>query len=206
MPPKTIKTALVCALEDLEPEDFGKFCHQLLDRREEPRIRRNKVRGKNFMEIADVLVSTFTEPVAVRVAVEILKDIDCNDEAKALEEVSEEISGQSLKPGNTPSSGTASPSAGATGGNPMAEDKHFVDQHMTELIQKISHIDPLLDELFSQGVMHQEIYDQIRAESTPQRKVRALYNGPLKASVKCKDIFYNLLVKYEKYLIQDLQK
>ncbi len=86
MPPKTIKKALVDALENLSQRDFSKFCHQLLDRREEPRVKRNRVEGKNFLDIADVLVSTFTETGALQVALQILTQIDCNEEAQALSE------------------------------------------------------------------------------------------------------------------------
>ncbi|KAF1388303.1 hypothetical protein PFLUV_G00088800 [Perca fluviatilis] len=84
MPPKTIKMALAEMLEDLKKQDFEKFCHRLVDRREEPRVRRNRVADKNFLEIADVLVSTFTEPGALQVALEILREIDCNEDASGL--------------------------------------------------------------------------------------------------------------------------
>uniref|UniRef100_A0A8C4DGC6 Pyrin domain-containing protein n=1 Tax=Dicentrarchus labrax TaxID=13489 RepID=A0A8C4DGC6_DICLA len=87
MPPKTIRTALAEMLEDLSKKDLEKFCHQLLDRREEPRVRRNRVEGKSFLDIVDVLVSTFTERVALQVAVDILTQIDCNEAARALGEM-----------------------------------------------------------------------------------------------------------------------
>ena len=66
------------------PEDFKKFCKQLVDRRKEPRVRRNRVVGKDFLDIADVLVSTFTEQYALDVADEILKDIECSNDAENL--------------------------------------------------------------------------------------------------------------------------
>ncbi|CAK6958904.1 apoptosis-associated speck-like protein containing a CARD isoform X2 [Scomber scombrus] len=71
-------------LSDLKKQDFEKFCHRLLDRREEPRVRRNQVEGKSLLEITDVLVSTFTEQRALDVAVEILKQIGCNQAAREL--------------------------------------------------------------------------------------------------------------------------
>ncbi|XP_074539975.1 apoptosis-associated speck-like protein containing a CARD [Halichoeres trimaculatus] len=84
MPRKTIKKALWDALEDLSKEDFDKFRHHLLDRRAEPRVRRNRVEGKNFLEIVDVLVSTFSESGAVSVTLELLTTIGCNREAESL--------------------------------------------------------------------------------------------------------------------------
>lgn len=83
---RTIRMALVETLEDLSKQNFEKFCHQLLDRRQEPRVRRNRVEGKNYLDITDVLVSTFTEAGALRVAEEILRQIGCNDEAQSLGE------------------------------------------------------------------------------------------------------------------------
>lgn len=71
-------------LADLTAQEFEKFRHQLLDRREEPRVRRIRVEGKSYLEITDVLVSTFTEPGALQVAVDILRRIDCNDAAESL--------------------------------------------------------------------------------------------------------------------------
>ncbi|TKS82473.1 CARD PYD and [Collichthys lucidus] len=85
MPPnRTVKSALVDTLEDLTQQNFAKFCHRLLDRREDPRVRRNRVEGKGVLEIVDVLVSRFTESGALEVALDILRQIGCNEEARTL--------------------------------------------------------------------------------------------------------------------------
>ncbi|CAJ1062825.1 uncharacterized protein LOC119496737 isoform X2 [Xyrichtys novacula] len=85
MPPVTIKRAIVETLEDLKKEDFDKFCAQLRDRREEPRVSYRAVEGKTPWQIADVLVSNFTEEKALLVTLELLRQIKCNEEAKTLE-------------------------------------------------------------------------------------------------------------------------
>ncbi|KAK9514210.1 hypothetical protein VZT92_027691 [Zoarces viviparus] len=84
MPPKTIKMALVDMMENLTSDNFERFCHDLLDRREEPQVRRNRVEGRSRLQVVDVLVSTFTEPVAVQVSVGILRQIHLNEEAERL--------------------------------------------------------------------------------------------------------------------------
>lgn len=84
MAPKTKRKCIADALEDLEPEHLEKFRRQLLDRREEPRVRRAMVKDKNYMDLADVLVSTFTEDGAVKVTEELLKEIGCLGAAKDL--------------------------------------------------------------------------------------------------------------------------
>ncbi|GAA6220462.1 apoptosis-associated speck-like protein containing a CARD [Lates japonicus] len=202
MAPKTIKNALKDTLEDLSQQNFKKFCSHLLDRREEPRVKRNRVEGKDFLDVTDVLVSTFTETGALRVAVELLKQIECTEEATRLVKETE----QSPKPN---SSDTVKPSSGAAGGNTMAgaggTEKHFVDKHKPELIQKVGNVAPILDELLDNNVIQQELYDKIRAMPTTQEKMRELYSTCLKASKKCKDIFYASLQKNELYLIEDLQ-
>ncbi|XP_038163577.1 apoptosis-associated speck-like protein containing a CARD [Cyprinodon tularosa] len=84
MPPKSIKMLLLDSLEDLSAENFDKFRYALLDRREEPRVRRCRVEGKSRLEVVDVLVSTFTEEKAVGVTEEILREIRCIQEADRL--------------------------------------------------------------------------------------------------------------------------
>lgn len=80
----TMKWAVVETLRDLSKDDFDMFCLRLRDRRGEPRVRRCAVEGKSALEIAELLVSTFTEPKAPQVAVDILRQINCNEEAETL--------------------------------------------------------------------------------------------------------------------------
>ncbi|KAK2844955.1 hypothetical protein Q5P01_011614 [Channa striata] len=67
----TITRFIMEALEDLSKKNLDKFCFQLRDRREEPRI-------------TELLVSTFTETRALQVTLDTLRLINCNEEAKKL--------------------------------------------------------------------------------------------------------------------------
>lgn len=87
---------------------------------------------------------------------------------------------------------------------PLSSDKHFVDKHRLQLINRVSNVAPILDELLDSNVIQQESYDTIRALSTCQEKIRAIY-AALKAGESCKDIFYDILKKNDPYLIADLQ-
>nr|XP_020516272.1 apoptosis-associated speck-like protein containing a CARD isoform X1 [Labrus bergylta] len=198
MAPKTKKAALADMLENLSKSDFDKFCSHLLDRREEPRVRRRQVEGKNFLQIADVLVSTFTEAGAVKVAVELLGCANCGQEVEELVTV---IAGLDSKPGTRD---TARPSAGATGVDTTSDDQHFVDKYKLQLTDRVSHMDPILDRLLDRGVLQREAYDTIRALPTSQKKMRELYCGCLKAGTASKDVFYQILLENEKFLIDDL--
>uniref|UniRef100_A0A669EJ75 Pyrin domain-containing protein n=1 Tax=Oreochromis niloticus TaxID=8128 RepID=A0A669EJ75_ORENI len=85
----TIKSALADTLGNLSKEEFERFCHQLLDRREGPRVRRSQVEDKSRLQFTDVLVSTFTEEGALAAVLEILKAIGCNQTAKELGKIND---------------------------------------------------------------------------------------------------------------------
>ncbi|XP_070692112.1 apoptosis-associated speck-like protein containing a CARD [Pempheris klunzingeri] len=199
MPPKTTRKSLANTLEDLPKKDFDKFCRDLVDRKEEPRVRRNRVEEKNFLDVAEVLVSTFTERGAVRVAAEILREIGCSEEAARLVE---ETSGESSKP-------ASSSQTGASGAKAMADSgctgEQFVEIHQLELINRVSNIESILDELLYKKVISPETYDTISALKTNQAKMRALYTGCLRASGSCKRILYEILEEKEPYLVADLK-
>lgn len=86
MPPKTTKRAIKDALANLPKDDFEAFCHALRDRPGQPKVPYNKVEGKSFLVIADVLMSTFTEAKAPSVAAELLEEIGCSEHATQLSE------------------------------------------------------------------------------------------------------------------------
>ncbi|XP_075962908.1 apoptosis-associated speck-like protein containing a CARD [Anarhichas minor] len=199
MAPKTAKQLIKGALANLSKENFELLRDELLDRKEEPRVKRNQVEDKNYIVVTDVLVSTFTETGAPAVVVKLLKEIGCHKEAEQLEK---EISEQSSNPG---SSDTVSPSAGAEGG---CTGEHFVDKHRAVLIDRVSSIGPILDELFEKEVITtQEAYDAIMAIPTNREKMRTLYSGPLNsAGPEGKEVFYKSLERTEKYLVADLKK
>ncbi|XP_071376432.1 uncharacterized protein [Centroberyx affinis] len=182
--PKTIKSCVLDMLEDLGETQLRKFRTRLLDRREEPRIKRSAVEKKDIYDISDVLVSTFTEPGALKVSLEILRDIGCNEEAEILEAAT---------------SGLSSAAGSSTG-------KHFVDKHQEELIQRVSMVSPILDKLQTEGVIGQECYDIIRSKPTPQERMRELFKSLRASGDRGKDILYDFLEKQEKYLMEDLRQ
>ncbi|XP_051261719.1 NACHT, LRR and PYD domains-containing protein 1 homolog [Dicentrarchus labrax] len=87
------------------------------------------------------------------------------------------------------------------------EGEHFVDKHQCDLIERVSNIGPILDNLLKERVIQQQDYDTIRAIPITQEKMRTLYSGPLKAGGHAaKDIFYSILKEKELYLVNDLMK
>ncbi|KAL7393678.1 hypothetical protein ABVT39_014308 [Epinephelus coioides] len=197
--PRSIRMVLADMLEDLSKENFDKFCRQLLDCTEGPRVRRNRVEGKNYLDIADVLVTTYTESRAVGVAETLLREIGCNEDAERL---AEDAGRQSTKPGP---SDTVSPSAGTSGAHAMAEGKHFVDKHRSQLIDRVCETASVLDALLESDVIQQGTYDEILAVPTHRDRMRKLYSGPLNSAGNVgKDILLNILKEKQKYLIDEL--
>nr|XP_033495582.1 uncharacterized protein LOC117265281 isoform X2 [Epinephelus lanceolatus] len=87
------------------------------------------------------------------------------------------------------------------------QGEHFVDKHQCALIERVSNIKPILDNLLREKVIQQEEYDAISALKTSQEKMRKLYSGALKAAGHDgKDVFYKVLEENEKYLVADLKR
>ncbi|XP_068425995.1 apoptosis-associated speck-like protein containing a CARD [Clinocottus analis] len=201
MPPKTAKKAIKDALANLSKDNFQSFCEELLDRREEPLVKRNMVEGKGYLDVGNVLVDIFTEAKAPGVVVELLREIGCSNDADKL---AQEIGSQSRKPG---SSDTVRPSAGETGAEGDCSEEHFVDEHRAELIDRVCNVATIMDGLLSKKVISAGIYDEIFAITNKRDKMRKLYSGALNAAGRDgKDIFYKLLEKNENYLMNDLKK
>ncbi|XP_037310135.2 apoptosis-associated speck-like protein containing a CARD [Pungitius pungitius] len=195
MPPKTVKRAIKDALADLSNEQFKEFCDELRDRPGEPKVLQNKVEGKTRLEIADVLVTTFTEAGAPSVTAELLREIGCNEHADKL---MQETGGQ---PSNN--SGAASVNTTARGGSAESD---FVDNHRSALIDRVSNIKTILDDLLAEGVVSQAKYDEIIDISNSRDRMRSLYSGPLNAAGRAgKEVFYKILQRHETFLMKDLQ-
>uniref|UniRef100_A0A3B3VMB7 CARD domain-containing protein n=1 Tax=Poecilia latipinna TaxID=48699 RepID=A0A3B3VMB7_9TELE len=93
---------------------------------------------------------------------------------------------------------------GSEPGGPGLGNTHFVDKHRRELINRVGNIGPILDELLDQEVLDNEAYNKINALPTNQEKVRELCTKYLNARMT-KDIFYIILKKKEKFLIEELE-
>ncbi|XP_013763708.1 apoptosis-associated speck-like protein containing a CARD, partial [Pundamilia nyererei] len=84
---------------------------------------------------------------------------------------------------------------------PFFPGKHFVDKHRVQLIQRVSNVAPILDDLLGSDVISQESYHSIMALPTSQDKMRTLYSHL--NTERCNDIFYKILLENEKHLIDE---
>ncbi|XP_069044390.1 NACHT, LRR and PYD domains-containing protein 3-like [Lepisosteus oculatus] len=80
----------------------------------------------------------------------------------------------------------------------------FADRHRAALIQRVTQVGPLADELLSVGMIHQESYSRVLAAATPQDRMRELYSALDSGGETVKDAFYSVLQRDYSHLVHDL--
>ncbi|XP_063048471.1 NACHT, LRR and PYD domains-containing protein 1 homolog [Engraulis encrasicolus] len=80
----------------------------------------------------------------------------------------------------------------------------FLDKTRPELIQRVTEVMPIADQLFSQRVIGQETYANIQAAATSQDKMRLLFEGLRSAGPQGKLAFYRILQEQQRNLVAEL--
>ncbi|XP_063327577.1 NACHT, LRR and PYD domains-containing protein 12-like isoform X3 [Pelmatolapia mariae] len=75
------------------------------------------------------------------------------------------------------------------------KDADLVDKNRSKLIQSVTLVMPISDELRQRGMIHPEIYNKIKAAGTSQDQMRELYNSLTTPEVK--SAFYGILKEIE---------
>ncbi|KAG9462145.1 hypothetical protein GDO78_014821 [Eleutherodactylus coqui] len=91
-------------------------------------------------------------------------------------------------------------------GAAAGDEKHFVDKHRTDLIQRVTLVAPILDDLLQMRLLPCEAYDTVRSINTNQEKMRALYDHVKSWGNKDKDKFLQSLRRHNSPLIRDLEE
>ncbi|XP_041081886.1 apoptosis-associated speck-like protein containing a CARD isoform X2 [Polyodon spathula] len=202
MDKKTVKDHIINALDDLQQNELKKFRHKLCDTDFEDglKIAKGKVEGADSLDLADIIVRTFSESNSVRATVRVLRAIGENQLANNLEMKT----GQA---GQMPGAmeRTARNAGGRLG---LMENVHFVDRHREALIRRTPIVAPILDALLSEKMIHEELYTEIvnNPNETPQSKMRKLFLATSAWGTMQKDYFYKLLEREQPFLIEELQK
>ncbi|XP_054476856.1 apoptosis-associated speck-like protein containing a CARD [Anoplopoma fimbria] len=85
--------------------------------------------------------------------------------------------------------------------------EHFVDKYRAQLIDRVSNIEAILDELLDKKVITLGNYDEILAIPTSRGRMRKLYSGPLNsAGHDGKEVFYKILEKRKHFFLLSLRK
>ncbi|XP_068779772.1 NACHT, LRR and PYD domains-containing protein 1b allele 2-like isoform X1 [Struthio camelus] len=104
-----------------------------------------------------------------------------------------------------PGLGNRGPIPGASAQVLGATEKHFVDRHRVELIERVVEVKGVLD-LLLEDVLDFEQYQRILAEKTSHSRMRELFRLMPSWTSQCKDRVYEALKKKHPYLIEDLEK
>uniref|UniRef100_A0A6I8SK41 PYD and CARD domain containing n=1 Tax=Xenopus tropicalis TaxID=8364 RepID=A0A6I8SK41_XENTR len=187
---------LVFTLENLPQERFKRFKEKLnkLEVDSYKPIPWSQLQDKDAGDVANRIISNYTESVGINVALRVLHSIGekeaCQDLAKAL--------------GIAASTPPVKPGADSQRVTPT-DGQHFVDRHRAALIARVSLIDPVLDELLGDGTLTQEQYDTVRSKGTCQERMRQLYDCVRAWGKIEKDKFYQYLLEENGPLVRDLE-
>ncbi|KAL7835783.1 hypothetical protein SRHO_G00281300 [Serrasalmus rhombeus] len=210
---KSAMDVLLDVLEDLTEQQFKRFIDKLIDSRQEPRVRRGAVDKKDRLDVARIMIDTYTEKRALAVAVDLLKSVKLNQSAEDLEEAAAAI-GLQLTP---KAGGPSEPSYKGGPSEPMSykdertnaeapfSDAKFIDAKWTDLVSRATGVESILDVLLSRKVINSNQYSDISAERTPQKMMRALIVGPIFAGGdSAKSALYKVLMDQQSYMMRDL--
>ncbi|XP_064869787.1 NACHT, LRR and PYD domains-containing protein 1 homolog [Oncorhynchus nerka] len=85
------------------------------------------------------------------------------------------------------------------------DSAQFVDKYRPQLIQRVTMVMPIADELLAEGMIHKEMYSNISAARTDEDKMRELFKALQSGGNKVKSAFLSILRENEPNLVQDLE-
>ncbi|XP_066433659.1 apoptosis-associated speck-like protein containing a CARD isoform X1 [Eleutherodactylus coqui] len=196
---KTVRDVLVRTLENLGKKSFKRFKNKLNDwefKEGYSQIPYGKLEEADEEDVAKFIINYYKEPYGIEVTLGVLEAIDERQAAENLRTALKTVSGcVSHEPAKREDQGAAA-----------GDEKHFVDKHRTDLIQRVTLVAPILDDLLQDGLLPCEAYDTVRSINTNQEKMRALYDHVKSWGNKDKDKFLQSLIRHNPPLIRDLEE
>uniref|UniRef100_A0A8C5PLX6 Apoptosis-associated speck-like protein containing a CARD n=1 Tax=Leptobrachium leishanense TaxID=445787 RepID=A0A8C5PLX6_9ANUR len=189
---RTVRDVLVENLDELDEKTFKRFKNKLNDIKLKEEFRnppRSRLETADVDDVASLILDMYMESYGVTVTIEVLKAIGQNQRASQIEQDLQKVPNCQI------------PSAG----HEAAAAEPFVVRHRAALIQRMSLVDPILDELLSKRLISQEQYETARSMGTSQSKMRELYSYAVSWGLQDKEMFYQILRRHNEPLIRDLE-
>uniref|UniRef100_A0A3B3CM56 Pyrin domain-containing protein n=1 Tax=Oryzias melastigma TaxID=30732 RepID=A0A3B3CM56_ORYME len=178
-------------LKKLSKEEFKEFVCELLDREEHPKVYKKQVEGKDYIDVAEVMVSVFSEVYVLQVAVEVLKEANFNNYAidlgKSFSLFINSISFMDRRCSCL-----------------CKMSKEFVEKNKKKLMAKTTEANALLDVLHHNKVLDDHSYCKMKALSSDKKKMKKLLTGAYLASETACDTFCDFLFSTQPHLVANL--
>uniref|UniRef100_A0A8C5PL41 Apoptosis-associated speck-like protein containing a CARD n=1 Tax=Leptobrachium leishanense TaxID=445787 RepID=A0A8C5PL41_9ANUR len=203
---RTVRDVLVENLDELDEKTFKRFKNKLNDIKLKEEFRnppRSRLETADVDDVASLILDMYMESYGVTVTIEVLKAIGQNQRASQIEQDLQKVPNCQI-----PSAGheAAVPNCQIpSAGHEAAAAEPFVVRHRAALIQRMSLVDPILDELLSKRLISQEQYETARSMGTSQSKMRELYSYAVSWGLQDKEMFYQILRRHNEPLIRDLE-
>lgn len=191
---RSVRDALIKALEELGEKSFKKFRNKLNDWKTEAgfnKIPRCKLEDADREDVVDLILRSYMTSYGPELTLDVLDNIDEKQVASDLRVDLESVEGFTWR---------SKPTSGAS---PVVP---FVDKHREALISRCVQVSPILDGLMSKGLIMDEDYDVITAEKTSQDKMRKLYMFVRSWSASHKQTLYEILKEKNHPLVEDLEQ
>ncbi|KAJ8377661.1 hypothetical protein AAFF_G00255060 [Aldrovandia affinis] len=184
-------------LQDLTKEEFGRFKFYLTQGVPEGSrpIPQGQLEDQSRAGLATLMKGSYGDKM-VNITWETLKKIPRNDliEKYKLEKSLGATMGDTR--GRASDSSVTQTEAG----------QHFVEKHKLELINRVSMVKPILDQLRHQGLINDETYKTITAEKTTYDQMRGLFYKVIDlGGWELKEALYRILKEENPALMRDLE-
>ncbi|XP_078514420.1 apoptosis-associated speck-like protein containing a CARD [Lissotriton helveticus] len=205
---------LLHALEDLTKDDFRRFKDKVseINFNGERNIPRGSLEDADRIDTKNLLVERYGKDSAIEATIQALAKVGLMGAAARLREKQQPGSSDATsdyppkrKQRECPRSSPGSPGTHIVGSlAPTAES--FIRRHRLDLIKRMGIITPIIEILRHKGILQDEEFDEVLAQSTSHSKNSKLIQIVLNKGAKSQQEFVLALQKKDLPLYNDLQQ
>ncbi|XP_040212045.1 apoptosis-associated speck-like protein containing a CARD [Rana temporaria] len=204
---RTVRDALITALDELDEKTFKRFRNKLNDWPTEAgfnKIPRSKLETADREDVVDLILRWYMASYGPELTADVLDKINEKQVASDLKKDLETVEGFKWREKDKVEPQSTSEASSSSAPKPQVVP--FVDEHREALISRCVQVAPILDGLLSKGLIIDEDYDVILAEKTSQDRMRKLYTFIRGWSPSHKKTLYEILKDKNRPLIEDLEQ